>query len=79
MTSYDEASGDVIQAVASEPGDDDEADDICGLLPADGPCALACDEGALADTYVPRGTCAAFACTLTDGRTVIVHACHPAD
>ena len=49
---------------------------ICDVLPPDGPCSLACDERALAEQYVPEGACAAFLCTLTDGREVAVHACH---
>jgi hypothetical protein len=54
-------------------------DDICSRLPADGPCALACDPVALAEQYVPAGTCAAFSCTLTDGTEIAVHACHVGD
>lgn len=54
-------------------------DDICSLLPASGPCALACDEGALAEQYVPAGACAAFLCKLTDGREIAVHVCHVGD
>lgn len=77
VVSYDEGPANVVQAVAPDSGGDDTTDDICSLLPADGPCALACDEGALADTYVPPGTCVAFGCTLTDGRMISVHACHP--
>lgn len=57
----------------------DTENDICSLLPADGPCALACDEDALAEQYVPAGACAAFSCTLTDGREIAVHACHIGD
>jgi hypothetical protein len=63
--------------VSSEDAPPPAEDDICGLLPDDGPCALACDDAALAEQYVPEGTCAAFACVLTDGRRIIVHACHP--
>jgi hypothetical protein len=57
----------------------DAPDDICGLLPPDGPCALACDPDALAEQYVPAGACAAFLCTLTDGTQIAVHACHIGD
>ena len=69
-------SADVTQAYAPPPNGDDE---ICAELPADGPCALACDPGALAEEYVPAGVCAVFGCTLDDGREIHVHACHPAD
>lgn len=54
-------------------------DDICSRLPADGPCALACDPEALAEQFVPAGACAAFSCTLTDGAQIAVHACHAGD
>ena len=54
-------------------------DEICDRLPADGPCSLACDEDALAEQYVPAHACAAFACTLTDGTQIAVHACHIGD
>lgn len=72
--SYQE-SADVTEAFASPPN---ETDELCDSLPDEGPCALACDIDALVDQYVPVGTCAAFACTLDDGREVSVHACHPA-
>lgn len=49
---------------------------ICDLLPPTGPCALACDHDAFLD-FVPPGTCAAFLCELTDGREIVVNACHP--
>lgn len=55
------------------PGDDN---DVCGLLPACGPCAVACDLAALS-SFVPAGTCAAIVCDLTDGRQVTFHACNP--
>ena len=57
----------------------DAPDDICGRLPADGPCSLACDPDALGEQYVPKGACAAFSCTLTDGTQIAVHACHIGD
>lgn len=56
-----------------------EGNSICDALPPDGPCSLACDAEALAEQYVPAGTCAAYLCTLTDGREVPVHACHAND
>ena len=54
-------------------------EDLCDALPADGPCSLACDLDALTQEYVPAGTCAAFACTLTDGRMITLHACRLPD
>ncbi len=53
----------------------EEETDICGLLPASGPCSAACDPMALVE-HVPPGVCAAFRCTLTDGREIAVSACH---
>ncbi len=50
--------------------------DVCDVLPAEGPCAAGCDREALI-THVPAGTCAAFYCELTDGRTAVFHACRP--
>lgn len=61
-----------------EPGQQ-TPEDICGLLPCDGPCSLACDSEALIAEYVPSGTCVVFSCTLTDGRSIGVHACDAAD
>src|SRR5678816_4000176 len=72
----DQESADVTEAFASPPNADDE---VCGLLPDDGPCALACDMDALVDQYVPAGTCVAFGCTLDDGREISVHACRLPD
>jgi hypothetical protein len=57
---------------------DDDAYNVCEHLPPDPPCSLICDREALAE-YVPESSCAVFACVLTDGREVAVHACHPAD
>jgi hypothetical protein len=71
----EQESADVTEAFASPPNEDDE---LCDSLPDEGPCSLACDIDALVAQYVPVGTCAAFACTLDDGREVHVHACHPA-
>ena len=68
-----EESADVTEALASPPSVEE---DLCDALPDEGPCSLACDPDALRDEYVPAGTCAAFACTLTDGRTITLHACH---
>lgn len=69
-------SASVTQAFAPPPNGDDE---LCDSLPDEGPCALACDPDALSDQYVPAGTCAAFGCTLDDGREISVHVCHPPD
>ncbi|HSD86382.1 MAG TPA: hypothetical protein VLB44_02670 [Kofleriaceae bacterium] len=67
----DDGRVDITSDVA-EPGDPD----VCELLPDCGPCSLACDIQALSEQYVPPGTCVAFACTLSDGRQIAVHACH---
>jgi hypothetical protein len=64
-------SADVTLTVAGPPGDPD----VCSLLPDEGPCALACDPDALIETYVPAGSCVAFACTLDNGQEIAVHAC----
>lgn len=61
-----------------EPGQQTD-EEICGLLPCDGPCSLACDSEALIAEYVPSGTCVVFSCKLTDGRSISVHACDPAE
>ena len=71
--------GDQAQLVISaQRADDDQSedDDICSVLPVDGPCSQACD-AAMLSSFVPPGTCAVFRCDLLDGRTVSVHACHP--
>lgn len=50
---------------------------VCELLPDDGSaCSAACDPEQLSE-FVPAGTCAVFACTLTNGDTIGVHACAP--
>jgi hypothetical protein len=66
----DDARAEQVDMVSmpDEPG-------ICELLPECGPCADACDPDAL-EQHLPPGTCAAFICELTDGRTLTVHACH---
>ena len=48
----------------------------CDLLPCDGACSLACDPEAMGEQYVTVGACALFACPLSDGRTMLVEACH---
>jgi hypothetical protein len=51
-------------------------DPRCKLLPADdGACAHACDPDAL-KAFIPPNTCASFACTLTDGSTLIAGGCN---
>ncbi len=65
----DRAAPDVYDVLAARP-------EICAFLPACGACSLACDPEKLAQEYVPPNTCALFACTLTDGRTIRVDACN---
>ena len=60
--------------LALDPADPHE--DVCGLLPCGGPCSMACDYQGLLEQYVPEGTCATFFCELTDGRSVVLDACH---
>lgn len=48
---------------------------ICNSLPADGPCSLACDPGALAEQYIKVNTCVDFACELADGQTIHIGGC----
>ena len=55
------------------------APSVCDLLPCEGPCSLACDREALIDQYVPAGFCISFFCELTDGRVMVLDACHPPD
>ncbi len=64
------------QLQVDDRGIEDDGTDICELLPACGPCSLACDPHALADEYLPANSCGAFQCELSDGRSVVVHACH---
>jgi hypothetical protein len=52
---------------------------VCDVLPCDGPCSLACDKDDLVDQYVPPGTCVSFYCELTDGRVLVLDACHAPD
>ncbi|MBA3391949.1 MAG: hypothetical protein H0T89_04855 [Deltaproteobacteria bacterium] len=53
------------------------APSICELLPAEGACAQLCEPDGL-DELIPAGTCAVFACALTDGTFVRLHGCRPA-
>ena len=70
---------DLAQASTGAPASADDAadadEDICGLLPCDGPCSLACDYNALIEQYVQPGTCASFYCHLTDGRPFSLDGC----
>lgn len=52
---------------------------VCDVLPCDGPCSLACDRDELVEQYVPAGTCVSFYCELTDGRVMVLDACHAPD
>jgi hypothetical protein len=52
---------------------------VCDVLPCDGPCSLACDRDALIEQYVPAGFCISFFCELTDGRILVLDACHAPD
>jgi hypothetical protein len=61
----------ISRVVARDPGAN-----ICQLLPADGPCSMACDSAALAEKYIPLNTCISFQCTLTDGQQILAGGCH---
>src|SRR5579859_4306970 len=63
--------GDFSRLIAADPPPND-----CALLPCTGACSLACDPEKMAEQYLPPGVCATFACPLSDGRTMIVGACH---
>ncbi len=74
------AVGDLAQASTGAPASADDAgeedgENICDLLPCDGPCSLACDYDALIEQYVLPGTCASFYCHLTDGRPFSLDGC----
>jgi hypothetical protein len=72
------AVSDLAQASADDAAGADEGDEnICGLLPCEGPCSLACDYKALLEQYVLPGTCASFYCHLTDGRPFGLDGCRP--
>jgi hypothetical protein len=74
----DSPSSDELAALSAEravAGDD--ATDVCALLPDCGACSLACAPEQLVEQYVPDGTCAVFACELTDGRLLHVSVCNP--
>ena len=58
------------QAVATD------TENVCDLVPAEGPCADLCDPEALAE-HIPEGTCVTFVCHLTDGRRVLTGGCKP--
>ncbi len=69
---HEDVGGELMIDVAT--GEEPEPN-ICELLPPCGPCSLACDPDALAET-IPAGTCAVLVCTLTNGERIQVHACH---
>jgi len=50
-------------------------DDACNLLPADGSCDGLCNPDILA-AEIPKGVCADFVCTLTDGSIVRYGGCN---
>ena len=52
---------------------------LCEISPQtnQGPCLLACDPDALIDQWVPKGTCVAFECSLSDGTNIRVGGCNP--
>lgn len=64
------AAATVTRIAPADPGTN-----ICQLLPADGPCSLACDPAALAEQYIAVNTCADFQCTLTDGQVIRAGGC----
>jgi hypothetical protein len=70
------ASDDGHASVAASMAGPEDVYDVCAHLPADPPCSLICDRDALRE-YVPESSCAVFACVLTDGREIAVHACRP--
>jgi hypothetical protein len=50
---------------------------MCAMLPQEeGACAHACDQDALLE-FIPKGSCASFSCTLTDGSTFVTGGCNP--
>lgn len=69
---------DATVAVADKSWMDEDSsadEDICEFLPEHGACSLLCSFDELVESYVPDGTCVAFICDLTDGRSVTMHAC----
>lgn len=64
------------ELTARESLPDPEEPAFCAMLPQDGgACAHACDEDALL-TFIPEGTCATFACPLSDGTTHVTGGCN---
>ena len=50
------AVADLAQASALSLDSDDPHEDVCDVLPCDGPCSMACDYQGLLEQYVPVGT-----------------------
>jgi len=64
-----------IADVATAPGEVRSAF-ICEPVETEGACALACDNDALIDQYVPEGVCMILECELVDGRTIPAGGCN---
>lgn len=65
-----------LEATARELSPDPEQPAFCAMLPQDGgACAHACDQDALL-SFIPEGTCATFACPLSDGTTHVTGGCN---
>lgn len=69
------STGALASADDAEGGHDGE--NLCDLLPCEGPCSLACDYKSLLEQYVQPGTCVSFYCQLTDGRPFSLDGCRP--
>jgi hypothetical protein len=51
--------------------------ELCELpLETEGPCALACDQDRLFETYIPESYCVTFNCTHVDGRPYPLGGCN---
>lgn len=70
LTQQHPSTAPTVRVVPAEAGAN-----ICQMLPADGPCSLACDPAALAEKYIEVNTCVMFSCTLTDGQEIHVGGC----
>lgn len=65
--------------IARETAPDPDRAPQCMDLPQDdSACAHACDPDALL-SYIPKGTCMTFMCTLTDGSEFKTGGCNPGD
>jgi len=67
---FDDARGELDAPAADQPAE------YCKYLPADGPCALACDPEVLIERFVPIGTCMILECQLTNGEPLNVGGCN---